>query len=145
MADVVAFQYKMVRKLYLRGFDFLSNPIRCALIGESYTFDATHQTWGQISSNEITQGNGYTTGGILLSNRVLVEGVNRSYITADNLEWTVSGTLSAWGVVFYAEGNFLGYTNPLLVYERYEPKQIVSSTGMPMIISLPNNEFMSLS
>jgi hypothetical protein len=145
MADVIALQYKMVRKLYLRGFDFLSNPIRCALIDQSYTFDVTHQTWGQISSYEIAQGSGYTTGGILLANRVLVEEAERSYITADNLEWTVSGTLSAWGVVFYAEGTFLGYTNPLLAYERYEPKQIVSSTGMPMVISLPNNEFMSLS
>lgn len=146
MSDFISFPYKMLREMYLRnGGDFLSDPIRFVLVNQSYTFDANHQTWGQISSYEISAGNGYATGGILLAGRQLVHEANRAVITATNPQWVANGTITAYGAIAFFEGNFLGYTNPLLMYERHDPFAAVGATNTNFTIMLPNNEFISIS
>ena len=59
--------------LALGNIDWDSDNIKCALLGDSYTYAATHAVWSTGDSLapknfECANGNGYTTGGSSLDN-----------------------------------------------------------------------------
>jgi len=59
--------------LALGNIDWDSDNMKCALLGDSYTFAASHAAWSTGDSLspknfEIANGDGYTTGGSSLDN-----------------------------------------------------------------------------
>ena len=82
-----------------------SDSIYIALYTSSATLNAT--TDGYITSNEVTNGNGYTTGGNALSSKAVTEDTNSASTTAGSgifdaadPEWT-SATFTARGALIY--------------------------------------------
>lgn len=84
------FLLEMLRKEH--GLE--DDTLKIALMDPDFSFDeATHATWGDVSADEISDGNGYTAGGQTLDNVSVSinESDNRVEVHADNPSWTASG------------------------------------------------------
>lgn len=92
---------------------------RLALVTSSHTpDDATDEVWADYSTNEISGGAGYTTGGASIANVALSESSGTIKFTGDAVVWTASsGNIPAWryGVVYYL-GTLNGKVNPVVGY-----------------------------
>lgn len=118
-------------KQYARPIDLASvydlvntHTVKCALFTSSYTPSvaaaAGDYRYGDISANEIANGNGYTTGGATLGTKSTAATVadTGKYFTAADIVWTASGgNIPAWRyAVFYISGTVGGVANPLIGY-----------------------------
>jgi len=74
------------------------DAIRVALLDNSHTFTATHNTWSQVSANEVS-GTGYTANGELLGSQTVTQGTTAKFDGADTV-WTTA-TFSAYHAVLY--------------------------------------------
>ncbi len=74
------------------------DAIRVALLDNSHTFTSTHNTWSQVSANEVA-GTGYTANGELLGSQSVAQGTAATFDGA-NTEWTTA-TFSAYHAVLY--------------------------------------------
>lgn len=81
-----------------KEIDLEADNIRVALLDNSHSFTATHNTWSQVSANEIS-GTGYTANGELLASKAVTQGATTKWDATD-LEWT-SATFSAYHAVIY--------------------------------------------
>ena len=75
-----------------------SDVIMIALYTSSATLSAA--TDGYITSNEVANGNGYTTGGVALASKAVTENSNSGVFDAADPEWT-SATFTARGALIY--------------------------------------------
>ena len=75
-----------------------SDSIYIALYTSSATLNAT--TDGYTTSNEVANGNGYTTGGVALSSKAVTENSTSGVFDAADPEWT-SATFTARGALIY--------------------------------------------
>jgi hypothetical protein len=75
-----------------------SDNIYIALYTSSATLNAT--TDGYITSNEVANGNGYTTGGNALASKAVTENSTSGVFDAADPEWT-SATFTARGALIY--------------------------------------------
>ena len=89
-------QFKKDVMLGLHDLD--SNTIKIALYTSSATLNATTDTY--TTSNEVANGNGYTTGGVTLANASVIENGTSGCFDADNPEWT-SASFTARGALIY--------------------------------------------
>lgn len=81
-----------------KEIDLEGDTIRVALLNNSHSFTATHNTWSQVSANEIT-GTGYTANGAALASKSVTQAATTKF-DADDTEWTTA-TFSAWHAVIY--------------------------------------------
>lgn len=106
----------------IRLNDLVSANLRCALVSSAYTPDITatgHSLWSEVSANEISGTNGYTTGGFGLTGVVAATaGNNGAKLSSGNATWTGTGAgIAAFRyAVFYYLGTLWGMTNPLIGY-----------------------------
>ncbi len=89
-------QFKKDVMLGLHDLD--SDTIKIALYTSSASLDATTDTY--TTSNEVANGNGYTTGGVTLANASVIENGTSGCFDADNPEWT-SASFTARGALIY--------------------------------------------
>lgn len=103
--------------IQIGGADLDTNTVKCALVGSAYTLDqVNHDTWADVSANEIANGNGYTTGGATVGT-VAITAVTGGYkFSSANVTWTASGgNIPAWRrAVFYISGTVNGVVDPLI-------------------------------
>lgn len=95
-----------------------ANTFKMSLHTSAYTpNDGTHEVLADVT-NEIAAANGYTAGGITLTNDALTQTGGVVKFTADPAVWTATGgSIAAWryGVV-YALGTLNGKVNPVVGY-----------------------------
>lgn len=84
--------------LFNKEVDLEADTIKCALMDNSHSFTATHNTWSQVSANEIS-GSGYSANGEDLANGAVTQAATTDF-DADDTAWT-SATFSAWHAVLY--------------------------------------------
>ena len=89
-------QFKKDVMLGLHDLD--SDTIKIALYTSSATLNATTDTY--TTSNEVANGNGYTTGGVTLANASVIENGTSGCFDSDDPEWT-SATFTARGALIY--------------------------------------------
>jgi hypothetical protein len=89
-------QFKKDVMLGLHDLD--SDTIKIALYTSSASLDATTDIY--TTSNEVANGNGYTTGGVTLANASVIENGTSGCFDADNPEWT-SASFTARGALIY--------------------------------------------
>ena len=89
-------QFKKDVMLGLHDLD--SDTIKIALYTSSATLNATTDTY--TTSNEVANGNGYTTGGVTLANASVIENGTSGCFDSDNPEWT-SASFTARGALIY--------------------------------------------
>ena len=78
--------------------DLEADTIKVALLDSNHSFTATHNTWSDVSTNEIS-GTGYTSGGATLSNKSVTQAATTKW-DADDTSWT-SATFTANHAVIY--------------------------------------------
>jgi hypothetical protein len=131
MASAI-FQYDHLWKLVTTGgLDLDTSTLAVRLVTSSYVFDEDHTQWDNgandstdPSYNEVSSGDGYTTGGITLS------GASSDADKVDYTDVTWSSLTKTFrGVVCVAVGTFGGVTNPVLWYMLPDstPSDIVSN------------------
>lgn len=130
----------------LRMQDLTGATVKLALVTSSYTPDAAatgHDEWADISTNEIANGNGYTTGGATLANDAITAITNGHKYSSDNVTWTASGgAIPAWRyAVLYVSGTLWGKTSPVIGYFLGDstPADVAATTdGNNLAINCPS-------
>ena len=83
--------YNHTRKLFLSGENASGDTYKLQLLTAA-TFDATHTTLAGAGGTEVANGNGYTTGGVTLTNvTVSVTNTDEAKFDADDASWTATG------------------------------------------------------
>lgn len=87
--------------------DLDTATFRMALVTSSYTPNqSTHDTWSDVSANEVAAGGGYSTHGKLLTQAVTRSGLAVTF-DCDDQSWT-SATITAKYAVIVADGDANG-------------------------------------
>lgn len=79
--------------------DLEADTIKVALLSADHSFSATHNTWSQVSANEIAGTGNYTTGGATLGNKTVTQAATTKW-DADNTAWA-NATFTAAHAVLY--------------------------------------------
>jgi hypothetical protein len=83
--------YNHTTKRFADGANAVGDTYRVILCTAA-TFDATNTTLAGITKTEVVTGNGYTTGGVALTNvSVTTVTTNGAKFDADDASWTASG------------------------------------------------------
>ena len=82
-----------------KEIDLEADTIKIALLNNSHSFTATHNTWSQVSANEIANGNGYTTGGATLANKAVTQAATTKW-DSDSPAWAAF-TATVYHAVIY--------------------------------------------
>ena len=85
--------YRFLANLFNKEVDMEADTIKLILLTSSHSFTATHNTYSQVSANEVSNGSGYTTGGFALSNKAVTQGATTKW-DADDL--SISGLTKAF-------------------------------------------------
>lgn len=93
--------YNNFKKIQFNGNAVtLGTSTMVALATSSYTPALTHTTYTDFSSAEVANGNGYTTGGVALSNPAF-SGTTTQVFDADDTTWTFTASKTARYAVIY--------------------------------------------
>lgn len=84
----------------MSGATFLSNEIRCALLGHGYSPDRNHESWKDVAAHEI-RARGYIAGGRLLIGKSIISNSKGLAFAASSPKWPRSQDLDARYAVFY--------------------------------------------
>lgn len=130
----------------LRINDLTGATIKMGLVSSAYTpsaGEAGHSVWSDISANEISGTNGYTTGGATLSAPTATAITNGFKFSTGNAAWTASGgSIAAFRyAVLYVSGSLWGKTNPIVGYILCDntPADIpATTTGNTLTITCPS-------
>ena len=114
----------VAKGLYLTGnITSLSDTFKIILMKSGFVFDpATHTTYSAVSSNEVANGLGYTTGGQALASVALAVNNTSNYATISwgQIEWTATGgSLVASGAIIFDDSTTFaadGYTDAVVTY-----------------------------
>ena len=98
MAITQAMCTQFKRDVMLGLHDLDSDTLKIALYTSSATLNAT--TTAYTATNEVANGNGYTTGGVALANASVIINSTSGCFDSDNPEWT-SATFTARGALIY--------------------------------------------
>ena len=83
--------YNHTAKRFAEGSNAVDDTYRVKLLTAA-TFNATHTTLAATGGTEVTNGNGYTTGGAALTSvAVTTETTNDAKFTAAEVVWTATG------------------------------------------------------
>lgn len=82
--------------------DLVADTIKIALYTSSASLGAATTVY--TTSNEVANGNGYTTGGNTLANKVVATSGTTAYFDSDDPEWT-SASFTARGALIYNSTN----------------------------------------
>lgn len=97
MADMIYNKFP----LYLGDgtMDMDNDTFKVALLTSSYTPDATHDTYSDLT-NEVADGSGYSTGGTTLSTVTWTESSGTVTLSAANPSWTSATFTARYAVVY---------------------------------------------
>ena len=102
MANVIYNSFK--QKIMDGSIDLDTDTIRVALVTSGYTpSQDDHEDYADIT-NEVANGNGYTTKGAALANKAVTtdDTDNEGVFDADNVTWAAS-TITARGAIVYKD------------------------------------------
>lgn len=89
----------LFEKLMNGEIDFDTDTIKIALLKDTYSPDAAHDTWADIKADQVTGVTGYnnTAGGSALAGVTIAD----KKLDATNPVWTITGTLTCAYAVIY--------------------------------------------
>jgi hypothetical protein len=98
-------------------FDLNTNPFKVSLHTSTFTPNVSTMTVYANLTNEVANGNGYTTGGVSLSSVTWAQTSGTSKFDAADISWTAS--TASWNArygVLRATGTLNGRVDPLIGY-----------------------------
>lgn len=94
--------------------DLDTDTIKVALVSSAYTPSSAHSVLADIT-NEVANGNGYTTGGVTLTSLSYTQTSGTAKFTSSNPSWTgASAGFVARRAIFYKSGTANAKVNPLI-------------------------------
>ena len=132
-------------KNQLKLSDLASANLRMLLTSSTYTPNVTVTGHGALVdiTNELANGNGYTTGGVSLTGAVAATAGNNGYkLSSGDAAWTASGAgipACRYAVLYYL-GALWGATSPLIGYILLDsaPADIpLTASGNTLTITCP--------
>lgn len=131
----------------LKLSDLSGATINMLLTNSSYVPDTTNTGHAVLAdiTNELANGNGYTTGGVALSAPTVAAYLTTGFkFSTGNASWTASGGgIPAWRYgVLYVVGSLWGLTSPLLGYFTGDsaPADVpLTASGNSLQITCPAN------
>ncbi len=107
--------YQSTTTLGSASISIASQPMKVALLASTYTFSSSHTVYADLT-NEIANGQGYTTGGVALGTVAWTQSSTVTNFTAANASWTASGTgIPAWRyAVCYCTATLETIVKPLI-------------------------------
>lgn len=92
--------------LATKAIDFASDVFKIILMQSGFTYDPdTHDDYGDVSGDELPNGNGYTTGGATLAGVTVTRDNTNNWtqVAWNNVNWTASGGVigPACGAIIY--------------------------------------------
>jgi hypothetical protein len=101
---------------------------KLALIANTYTFSAAHTILADVSSHEVSNGDGYTTGGASLASLTLGRSGGTVTIDANNVTYTAL-TKTFRGGLLYVNVTRNTIVNPIVAYIVFDdtPADIVNA------------------
>ncbi|QQG96232.1 hypothetical protein HBE99_04650 [Mycobacteroides chelonae] len=96
--------------LFNGTFDIDSDTWRCALVTSSSNIGSSSTTWAGVT-NEVSQANGYTTGGVAVTLAITGTTTVAVSFSGGNPTWTASGgsIVARWAVIYELGGRVLCY------------------------------------
>lgn len=94
--------YNHTAKLFADGSNAAADTYKVMLCTAA-TFDATNTTLAGVTKTEVANGNGYTTGGVALTNvAVTTVTTNDAKFDADDASWLASGAsiTASYGILY---------------------------------------------
>lgn len=81
-----------------------SHTVNVGLVVNTYTFNADHNVWTEISTLHEASGSGYTTNGQALANKSVTQnnGSDLAYFDADDTTWAASTITARFAIVYDA-------------------------------------------
>ncbi len=128
---VTAFWYAgAVIQAFDKEIDFLADTIKTSLHTSSYTPNQDTHDYHDDLTNEVANGNGYTTGGETLGTKVNSNTLNVVKWDAADTVWTSSGAgFTARRQVFLDTTPGSSATNPLLWWQDFGQDETASGGG----------------
>lgn len=119
---------KAFLKMLNKEIDWDSDTIKVSLHTSSYTPDQDAHDYADDLTNEVANGNGYTTGGATLGSKTIdyTAGTNVVKLDAADTVWAASTITARYAVIYDAQSGAAA-TNPLLGYVDFGAD--VSSAG----------------
>jgi len=152
MAAPSAFQFYAENLNVLKATDLAGATIKMLLTTSAYTPDSDNV--GNLAladvTNELANGNGYTTGGVALSAPTISDFSTTGYkFSTGNAVWTASGAgIPAWRYgVLYVVGSLWGITSPLLAFFTGDsaPADIpLTAAGNSLQVTCPANGWFTI-
>ena len=99
MAVTETYSLQFLLELVRKEHDLEADTLKIILMAPAFAFnEATHAGYSDVSASEISTGNGYTTGGIALTNVAASIGSGQVDIDCDSVTWTaVSNAMATTG------------------------------------------------
>ena len=79
--------------------DMDSHTFKAALLADTYTPSAAHDTWSDVSAHEIS-GTGYTAGGQALTTVTWTQSGGTATFDCDNPSWTGATFTARWMIIY---------------------------------------------
>jgi hypothetical protein len=117
--------------------DLDTDTIAVTLHTSTFTPNAATMAAGADLTNEVANGNGYTTGGQNLANKTVTQSGGTMTFDADDHTWTASGgSITARYEVFKKIGTANSVVNPLIGYRLLDsaPADVVIASGNSIVL-----------
>jgi hypothetical protein len=127
--------------LFKKVLDFINDTFKICLMEPTFIFiPATHQTYADISADELTTAYGYTEGGETLSGVAVSQDDTNNRATAiwTNQVWTIAGgTISAGGAIIYDDTVTSPVDKPIIGFIDFNGA-ITTYSGGTMTVANPS-------
>ena len=120
--------YNSFRQCLADGtIDLKNGSVYLALLASTYSKNLnTHHVWGDVSAYEVSNGNGYTSGGAALANKAVTYASAVAKWDADDVTWASLTKTFQYGVL-YVNATVNGVVKPLIALVTFGASPIVYS------------------
>lgn len=88
--------------------DWVNDSVKLALVTNAYTFNAAHTQWSQVSDSEVSNGDGYTTGG-----SGLTTSISNTALKSQSITFSAPTKTCRYAVIYFSE-TLNSIVNPVL-------------------------------
>lgn len=121
---------------------------KCRLLTSAWTpVPSTNAVWADISANEVSNANGYTTGGVTMTGTSFTQTGGVGKFAGVVPAWTASGVgITARYAVMCASGTFNGHVDPIVGYFLLDstPADVVTASGNQLQLNQPGGGWLTV-
>ena len=98
MADII--YHNFMDREGEKVYDMNNDVFKMILLDDGHAPDATHVDYSDVIADELSNGNGYTTGGVTLTNVTWSESGGIITFDADDAQWANANFTSRYGTIY---------------------------------------------